>query len=81
MSSIKDKLTQSVRTARNNPPATKAGAAPRSAAVATRKPAAKEEAPKPVLAAAENPRPSTADGGGEPPHSAGALFPQRIWPD
>lgn len=81
MSSIKDKLAQSVRTARNNAPATKAASAPQPAGATTRKPAAGEKTPELVPAAAANPRLPTSGSGGEPAHSAGTLFPRRIWPD
>lgn len=86
MSSIKDKLTQSVRTARGNPPAAKTASTSRVAAAkpavrAEAKPAAAPAPCKPAAARAPRAAAPAAGPGGEPPHSGGTLFPQRVWPD
>ncbi|MGQ9862199.1 MAG: hypothetical protein ACUVSD_09375 [Thiobacillaceae bacterium] len=84
MSSIKDKLTQSVRQARSAQPAQPAKAARPAPA---RKSAAKvaEPATKAVSAAEPSAQQGPqADGPrlmDEPASSASALFPQRVWPD
>lgn len=87
MSSIKDKLTQSVRQARSSQPAqAAAGSAPRSGAAparkVTEKPAsAAKAAPaaKPTTQMAS--RPKAVSLAVEPVSSATTLFPQRVWPD
>ncbi|MBN2692726.1 MAG: hypothetical protein JXR43_12905 [Burkholderiaceae bacterium] len=87
MSSIKDKLTQSVRQARSSQPAkAAAGSASRSGAAPARK-AAEKPAPAAKAALASKPttqtasRPKAVSLAVEPASSATTLFPQRVWPD
>ncbi|MGC8806252.1 MAG: hypothetical protein ACP5QB_01730 [Thiomonas sp.] len=81
MSSIKDKLTQSVRQARSAQPAKTTSPAP------VRKSAAKPAAPATKAASATQPAAQQVPGAGtrrlaaEPTSSASTLFPQRVWPD
>lgn len=76
MSSIKDKLTQSVRQARNAQPAGAAAPAKRASATAARKTAKTAVAAANPDAAAPS-KPLAA----EPTPSGSTLFPQRVWPD
>lgn len=81
MSSIKDKLTQSVRQARTAQPAKTTSPTP------VRKSAAKPAASVAKVASAA--KPATQDApkadalplAAEPTSSASTLFPQRVWPD
>ncbi|WP_297912390.1 hypothetical protein [Thiomonas sp.] len=84
MNRIKDKLAESVRQARSAP----AAAAPRPQTAKSAAKALTGPVPKPArrAAAAMPSTPAVDDAprsrtGGEPPISAGALFPGRVWPD
>lgn len=85
MSSIKEKLTQSVRQARATQPVKTASAPARDATPATK--AASKPAPAVKAAAVAKPAPRTVAKApamplaAEPASSASTLFPQRVWPD
>jgi hypothetical protein len=76
MSSIKDKLTQSVRQARSAQPAATPAPAKRARATPPRKAAKTTAAEQNTGATA--PAKSLA---AEPTPSGSTLFPQRVWPD
>ncbi|OYV38587.1 MAG: hypothetical protein B7Z83_03530 [Thiomonas sp. 20-64-5] len=77
MSSIKDKLTQSVRQARSAKTARADAVSPALA----RKPVAKPTAPVAKAAAQSAPNVQVSRFATEPSSSAATLFPQRVWPD
>ena len=79
MSSIKDKLTQSVRQARSSQPAKAAGTTARKTTEKSAPPVKSAPAPKAATRAA--PKASASRLAAEPASSATTLFPQRIWPD
>jgi hypothetical protein len=82
MNRIKDKLAESVRQARSAPAAAAQEPKPvaKSPAGAARKPAQRAV---PEGGARMHPAPGAVHArvGGEPPASAGTLFPGRVWPD
>jgi hypothetical protein len=86
MSSIKDKLTQSVRQARDAQPVKTVRSSPSAHRVAGKvaeKPATAPQAAASKPAVRRTPAPVTVTGrvGAEPTATGSTLFPQRIWPD
>lgn len=82
MTTLKDKLTNSVRQARDTqtPATTKSAAGKRPAAAA--KPAAKAAAaPASKPASAPTQKTNADDMHADPQPSAAVLFPGRVWPD
>ncbi|WP_079418022.1 hypothetical protein [Thiomonas intermedia] len=79
MSSIKDKLTQSVRQARSSQPVKTAGTAARK--TAEKSAPAVKSAPAPKAATRPAPKAAASRLASEPASSATTLFPQRVWPD